>query len=179
MIKVELLRTADKCVYHIKSDENEVYLPYTEKIIKEVDKAKANNLIRYVERISKADEIYKIYTLMHGFDGISQTLSTKQVFEALCGHIVKCGKPTPEKRRYSVTAIPKTCLSKLNFEECKLPCVRISCNAKGLDVKTYAKYLTFKNGAMYIEDADEELPAIKGIKILIRPMNNTIIAIKG
>ena len=180
MIRVEFLRNQNTgMIYRIKCNELELYMPKTEEIVKVIEDARSKNIIQYIERRVNDAEQKSLYTFMLGFKGIVQNEPILRVLEKVGKHIVQWGKATPEKRRYSIVAIPRIGIQEFNLEESKIPCIRISCNAKGQDMKAYAKYLEIKDGMMTLVDAKEELDVLKGIMLLIKPMNSSIVAMRA
>lgn len=179
MLIVELLKTPTTKFYKIKDGDLLICLPYNSDTERAVLVARQKNLIRYLERIGTDADTVKLNSFMNGFYGLRQDMPIKQVLERISMHILKYGKPTPEKRRYSLIAMPLAGLKSFDIEDSRVPCIKISCTMRGLDIKTSAKYLRFKDGKMQLEDSEDiELVPIKGVFILIRPMNGSVIVAK-
>lgn len=179
MLVVELLKTPTARFYKLKDGDLVIWLPYNSDTERAVLVARQKNLIRYLERMGTDTDTVKITSFMNGFYNLRQDMSIKNVFERISMHILKYGKPTPEKRRYSLIAVPLAGLKSFDIDDGRVPCLRISCTMRGLDIKTSAKYIRFKDGMMRLEDSEDvELTPIKGVFILIRPMNGSVVVAK-
>lgn len=178
MLKVELLKSAIGNVYKFYEDDLIVYIPYFEMTKKVIDKAREENIIGYIERVVSNSTSMNINAFMHGLNDINLNMPSKQVIDFVGEKTVELGKATPEKRRYSMIALPLAGLKGFDVNNGKVPCLRLSCTGKGTDVRVYTKYLQFKEGSMTIIDANEDMTLIKGISMLIKSARGFVLISK-